>query len=116
LASGVLIGKYNEGFPTDTRLGIEGMDWLKERALVPANIEIAKKLSILAKELGVSLPVLAIALCLKNENVSTVILGASKTPQLMENFKALEAKKKLTLDVMEKIEVILGNKPKAADY
>jgi aryl-alcohol dehydrogenase-like predicted oxidoreductase len=48
--------------------------------------------------------------------VSTVILGASKTTQLTENFKALEAKQKLTAEVMDKIELILGNKPKAADY
>jgi voltage-dependent potassium channel beta subunit len=116
LASGVLTGKYNDGFPTDTRLGIEGMDWLKDRTLTTDNIEKAKKLAAFAKELGLSLPVLAIAWCLRNENVSTVILGASKTNQLLENFKALEAKQKLTAEVMEKIELILGNKPKPADY
>jgi voltage-dependent potassium channel beta subunit len=116
LASGVLTGKYNDGFPNDTRLGIEGMDWLKDRTLASANVEAAKKLTAFAKELGMSLPVLAIAWCLKNENVSTVILGASKTTQLTENFKALEAKQKLTAEVMDKIELILGNKPKAADY
>jgi voltage-dependent potassium channel beta subunit len=116
LASGVLTGKYNDGFPTDTRLGIEGMDWLKDRTLASTNVEAAKKLAAFAKELGMSLPVLAIAWCLKNENVSTVILGASKTTQLTENFKALEAKQKLTAEVMDKIELILGNKPKAADY
>jgi voltage-dependent potassium channel beta subunit len=116
LASGVLTGKYNDGFPTDTRLGIEGMDWLKDRTLTAENIEKAKKLSVVSKDIGLSLPVLAIAWCLKNENVSTVILGASKTNQLTENFKALEAKQKLTTEVMEKIELILGNKPKASDY
>jgi aryl-alcohol dehydrogenase-like predicted oxidoreductase len=116
LASGVLTGKYNDGFPTDTRLGIEGMDWLKDRTLTTENIEKAKKLSVVSKDIGLSLPVLAIAWCLKNENVSTVILGASKTNQLTENFKALEAKQKLTTEVMEKIELILGNKPKTSDY
>jgi voltage-dependent potassium channel beta subunit len=116
LASGVLTGKYNDGFPNDTRLGIEGMDWLKDRTLASANVEAAKRLTAFAKELGMSLPVLAIAWCLKNENVSTVILGAYKTTQLTENFKALEAKQKLTAEVMDKIELILGNKPKAADY
>jgi voltage-dependent potassium channel beta subunit len=116
LASGVLTGKYNDGFPTDTRLGIEGMDWLKDRTLTIENVEKAKKLTAFSKELGVSLPVLAIAWCLKNENVSTVILGASKTNQLTENFKALGAKQKLTTEVLGKIELILGNKPKTADY
>ena len=58
-----------------------------------------------------SLPVLAIAWCLKNQQVSTVILGASKTAQLKENFKAIEAKNKLTTDVMLQIEKILNNTP-----
>jgi voltage-dependent potassium channel beta subunit len=116
LASGVLSGKYNAGFQNDTRLSIPGMDWLKESALAEKNIEKARKLAALANELGMSQAVLAIAWCLKNENVSTVILGASKVEQLKENFKALEAKEKLTEEVMERIEKILDNKPKLPDY
>jgi voltage-dependent potassium channel beta subunit len=116
LASGVLSGKYNDGFPDDTRLNIEGLGWLKDQALVDINLQRAKKLSALAKELGMSMAVMAIAWCLKNENVSTVILGASKTTQLTENFKALEEKQKLTPEVMAKIDEMLGNKPKAPEY
>jgi voltage-dependent potassium channel beta subunit len=116
LASGVLSGKYNNGFPTDTRLGIEGLEWLKDRTLADANLAKVRKLTAFAKELGLPLPVLAIAWCLKNENVSTVILGASKTSQLTENFKAQEAKKQLTDEVMKKIEEIISNKPKHPDY
>jgi aryl-alcohol dehydrogenase-like predicted oxidoreductase len=71
----------------------------------------AEKLTALAKDLGMTLPVLAIAWCLKNNNVSTVILGASKTAQLKENFKASEAKNKLTPEVMLQIEKILNNTP-----
>jgi voltage-dependent potassium channel beta subunit len=111
LASGVLTGKYNEGFVEDTRLSILGMDWLKESALQRENIERAKALTTFAKELGLSLPVLSIAWCLKNPNVSTVILGASKTTQLTENFQALDAMEVLTPEVMEKIETILNNRP-----
>jgi len=116
LASGVLTGKYNDGFPADTRLGIEGLGWLKDSALVEANLERAKKLSAFAAEIGMNMPVLAIAWCLKNPNVSTVILGASKTAQLVENFKALEAKEKLTNEVMTRIDEILNNKPLLPAY
>ncbi|MFT4770085.1 MAG: aryl-alcohol dehydrogenase-like predicted oxidoreductase [Cryomorphaceae bacterium] len=56
------------------------------------------------------------AWCLKNENVSTVILGASKASQLEENLKAAEVKSKLTPEVMEEIEVILDNKPQHPQF
>jgi voltage-dependent potassium channel beta subunit len=112
LASGVLTGKYNQNKdPKGTRLNMEGMDWLKKSVLEKENIKKAEKLTALAKDLGMTLPVLAIAWCLKNNNVSTVILGASKTAQLKENFKASEAKNKLTPEVMLQIEKILNNTP-----
>lgn len=112
LASGVLTGKYNGNKnPKGTRLNMEGMDWLKKNVLEKENIKKAEKLTILAKDLGMTLPVLAIAWCLKNPNVSTVILGASKTAQLKENFKAIEAKSKLSTEVMIKIDLILNNVP-----
>ena len=116
LASGLLSGKYNDGFPTDTRLGLQGLDWLKDRTLVEANLARARRLNGLAAELGISMPVLAIAWCLKNENVSTVILGASKVAQLTENFGALAAQKKLTPEIMQRIEQLLDNAPKHPEY
>jgi voltage-dependent potassium channel beta subunit len=112
LASGLLTGKYNSGMPTDNRLHIEGMDWLKERTLGDqSRIEKTQKLAAIAKEVNVSLPKLAIAWCLKNPNVSTAILGASKPEQLKETITAYELLPLLTDEVMEKIEVILQNKP-----
>lgn len=111
LASGILSGKYNDSFPTDTRLGMEGLDWLKDKNFTAERIEKVKKLTDLAKELNLNLPVMSLAWCLKNPHVSTVILGASKEKQLIENLKALEAKKLLTNDVMEKIDAILENSP-----
>ncbi len=112
LASGILTGKYNDGFPTDTRLGMEGMEWLKNRELVSERIEKVKKLSVLAKELGVSMATLAIAWAIKPTFVSTAILGASKVSQLQENLKAIEvAQTILNEEVMQKIEDILQNKP-----
>lgn len=111
LASGVLTGKYNDGFPQGTRLGIEGLDWLRDNALVEANLKRVKELTKFAFDLGMTMPILALAWCLKNENVSTVILGASKASQLQENFKAFEGRDRLTPQVMEQIEQILKNKP-----
>jgi voltage-dependent potassium channel beta subunit len=112
LASGLLTGKYNQAAPADTRLQIEGMDWLRERTLGdPSRIEKTKQLDALAKELGTSLPKLAIAWCVKNPNVSTAILGASKPQQLKETLSALDVLPLLSLEVSEKIENILQNKP-----
>lgn len=116
LASGVLTGKYNEGTPEDTRLMMEGLEWLKDRNLVKENLEKVRNLSNLAKEIGLSMPLLAIAWCLKNPNVSSVILGASKKEQLQENLKALEAKENLTPEIMTRIETILKNKPESPQF
>ena len=116
LASGILSGKYNEQFPDDTRLGMEGLEWLKERNLTQERISAVLALGNLAKELGLSLPVISLAWCLKNPNVSTVILGASKLQQLQENMQALEAQLLLTVEVMQRIEDILQNKPEFPAY
>lgn len=111
LASGVLTGKYNKGKAKNTRFDIEGLDWLKDKMLVKENMKRVEKLEKIAKEINLSMPVMALAWCLKNPHVSTVMLGASKTAQLKENFKAVAAKEKLTTEVMEKIEKALNNKP-----
>ncbi len=116
LGSGLLTGKYNTATPTDTRLQIEGMEWLKERMFQPGRIEKVKQLVTIAEELSISLPVLALAWVLKNEHVSTAILGASKVSQLEENLKALDAVALLTPEVMERIDTILANKPVQALY
>lgn len=117
LGSGLLTGKYNNGDPKDTRLHIEGMDWLKERTLGDqSRIEKTKKLDVLAKELGTTLPKLAIAWTVKNPNVSTTILGASKVEQLKETITSLNVVPLLTDEVMTKIEKILNNKPVLAQY
>ena len=107
LASGILTGKYNAGFPTEKRLGMDGLYWLKEKNFTEGKIQKAIALTKLSAEIGLSLPVLSLAWCLKNNNVSTVILGASKTSQLSENLKAISAQELLTTDVMERIELIM---------
>lgn len=117
LASGLLSGKYNNGVPADNRLHIEGMEWLKERTLgEPSKLDKTKALAKLAEELGTSLPKLAVAWTIKNPHVSTAILGASKKEQLIENLKALDVVPLLSNEIMEKIELILNNKPILAQF
>ena len=111
LASGLLSGKYNNGIPSDTRAKLKGYEWLQEYVLTPQNIEKVKKLQDIAKELGSTVAQLALAWCLKNPNVSSVITGATRPEQVVENMKAPEVVPKLSSEVMEKIEVVLGNKP-----
>lgn len=113
LASGLLSGKYNNGMPDEkTRLDLPNLEWLKERMLQEEKLEKSRQLDALAKDLGTTLPRLALAWCLKNPNVSTVITGGSKSSHLKENLKATEDVAKLTPEVMERIEEVLGNKPK----
>lgn len=111
LGSGILTGKYNDGMAESTRLSMDGMEWLKDKSLVEENLEKVRKLTVLAKEIGTTMPKLAIAWCLKNENVSTAILGASKVSQLEETLTAIDDVQLLTTEVMEKIHGILGNEP-----
>ena len=110
LASGLLTGKYSKGVPKGTRLDIKGMEWLKEEILrkpgVEKRIAAVPRLAAIAKELGTSLPCLGIAWCLKNPNVSSVILGASRVEQLTENLGALGLSEKLTPQVMKEIDAI----------
>lgn len=114
LASGLLTGKYNNGIPEGTRISLPGYEWLRKRfegEEFQKKIDIVKQLAGLSKELGCTLPQMALAWCLKNPNVSTVITGASRPEQVVENMQAIEVAKQLTPDVMDKIEGILGNKP-----
>lgn len=116
LASGLLTGKYNNGIPEGSRLAIEGFDWLKERLIMEEKIEKVKQLLELANELGCSLPALSIAWCIKNPNVTTAILGATRKEQLLDNLTALQAVELLNTEVLQKIESIMQNKPVLAEY
>lgn len=117
LASGILTGKYNTATPPDaTRLNIEGLEWLKDKTLTEQNLKKVEALQAIAADLGTTMPLLALAWCLKNQNVSTVILGASKLSQLEENLKASEVKYQLTDELMTAIDEVLGNKPMAPTF
>lgn len=104
LASGILSGKYDHGIPPDSRLA-------KEAWLIPPNFQeqVAKviQLSKLANELHCTTSQLAIAWCLKNPQVSSVITGATSKEQLLENLEAIEVKSMLTSDILKQIDVIL---------
>lgn len=115
LASGLLTGKYNDGVPEGSRLSLEKYDWLRERLLETESgrrkLEKVKELSTIADEAGIPMPQFALAWCLKNENVSTVITGASKAEQVDQNMKAIDVMDQMTPDIMERIEEVLDNKP-----
>ncbi len=111
LASGLLTKKYLDKFPPNTRLSIEGLEWLKERNLTEERIHKVTAISQLADNLGISLPRLAIAWCLINPNVTSVILGASREEQLVETLESHTATLLLTPEVIQKLETILDNKP-----
>lgn len=116
LASGLLTGKYNDGVPEGSRLALEGFEWLKDRTLSDEKIGRVRNLGNLAKELGTSLATLSIAWCIKNNNVTTAILGATKEEQLLENLKALDVLPLLTDEVMTNIDEIMGTKPEMPQY
>ena len=114
LDSGILTGKYNQGIPKDSRLDLDGFDWLREgyeSEEGKVKIEKVGKLMPIAEELDCTMAQLALAWCLKNPNVSTVITGASRPEQVVENMAALEVVPKLTDEVMENIEAVLENRP-----
>ena len=111
MASGLLSGKYNDADPKDARFSMDNLEWLRNRLLIEPNIHKVKLLQKIAERLNTSLAKLAIAWCLKNPHVSTVILGASKASQLKENLTALEVVPLLTNEIMLEIDEITGTKP-----
>lgn len=114
LASGILTGKYNEGVPEDSRLNLPGYEWLRKNLHSEkgqANLEKVRQMSDIAADLETNMARLALAWCLKNPNVSTVITGASRIEQIHDNMAALDVLPKLTDEVMSRLEEILDNKP-----
>ncbi len=114
LASGVLTGKYNNGIPDDSRLNLKGYEWLRKEIETPEGqyrIQKVKNLQEIAEERGMNLAQLAIAWCLQNPFVSTVILGASRIEQLEDNLHAAEHAARLDPETIEHLESILQNRP-----
>jgi len=110
LASGLLTGKYNAGVPTEARLGREGLGWLQRSVLGEegARVERARRFVAAAQELGIAPAPLAIAWCLRNPHVSSVILGASRPEQLIQNLEALELSERLSEGDWQRVEAAVG--------
>jgi len=107
LASGILSGKYAKGIPAGSRLSLPGYEWLKDRFPQEVLSSVAA-LEPIARDLGGTPSQLAIAWCLRNPHVSTVITGASRLEQLQENMKALDLLPKLTQQILEEIDKALA--------
>ena len=108
LASGLLSGKYASGVPSDSRAAIKGFEWLAERILEPTRLAKVQSLVPIAQDLGCTLAQMSIAWCLMNPHVSTVITGASRPEQVVENMCALDVVPKLTPEVMARIDAAVA--------
>lgn len=108
LASGLLSGKYSKGIPKDSRGALKGYEWLQDRLTDQERLRKVAALEPIAKELGATISQLALAWCLKNPFVSTVITGASRVEQVHENMKAGEIAPKITPEIMERIDAVFG--------
>jgi voltage-dependent potassium channel beta subunit len=115
LASGLLTGKYNNGIPAGSRGTLKGYDWLRDELTDQEKLAKVRALEPITKELGCTLSQLALAWCLKNPFVSTVITGASRVEQVHENMKAAEVAPKLTPEVIERIDQIFEIKEEEED-
>jgi aryl-alcohol dehydrogenase-like predicted oxidoreductase len=107
LSSGLLTGKYDRGIPPGTRALLKGYEWLAERLTDQGKVATVRRLAPIAADLGCTLAQMSLAWCLKNPNVSTVITGASRPAQVVENMSALDVVGKLTPEVMATIEAAL---------
>jgi voltage-dependent potassium channel beta subunit len=106
LASGLLTGKYLDGVPEDSRAALPGYEWLKDGLTNEARNQQVRELMGVAERLDVTVAQLAIAWCASNPHVSTVITGASRPEQVVENMGALRALEQLTPEVKTEIEGI----------
>ena len=108
LASGLLTGKYRDGVPADSRGSLPAYQFLAEQLTNPERLARVERLRPIAAELGCSLAQLAIAWCARNPHVSTVITGASRVSQVVDNFAALDVMRLLTDDVMARIDAAVA--------
>jgi voltage-dependent potassium channel beta subunit len=115
LASGLLSGKYQKGIPPGSRGALESYAFLRDGLTDPAKNAIVGKLEGVAKELGCTLAQLALAWCVRNPHVSTVITGATRVEQITENMKALDVVPRLVPDVLARIDAIVSPAAPAAN-
>nr|XP_057935702.1 voltage-gated potassium channel subunit beta-1a isoform X2 [Doryrhamphus excisus] len=114
LACGIITGKYENGIPESSRASMKSYQWLKEKIVSDDGRKQQaklKELNHIAEKVGCTLPQLAVAWCLRNEGVSSVLLGTSNPEQLTENLGAIQVLPKMTSHVVSEIDHILGNRP-----
>ncbi len=111
LASGQLTGKYLNGIPVDSRGSLQGYNWLTPQLTDDIRNQKIRQLGEVAGKLSCSLSQFALAWCLVNPHVSTVITGASRPAQVTENMQALKFVPDFTPDVIQEIEAIMDNNP-----
>ncbi|MDE1857448.1 MAG: aldo/keto reductase [Thaumarchaeota archaeon] len=111
LASGLLTGKYNGGIPSGSRASLPGYEWIRDSVITPEKVSKVRKLEPIAKELGCTMAQLGLAWTRRNDDVSTVITGATTPEQVGENMASLEYVSALTPDVLARIDGIFENKP-----
>ena len=111
LASGLLTGKYDHGVPEDSRAGHADNAWLRERLASAdgrADLARAKRVGAIARELGVAPVQLALAWCLRNPDVSSVILGASRRAQIEQNLGAVDLVARLDASLMRRLDAAVA--------
>uniref|UniRef100_A0A4W6E8E2 Voltage-gated potassium channel subunit beta-1 n=1 Tax=Lates calcarifer TaxID=8187 RepID=A0A4W6E8E2_LATCA len=114
LACGIITGKYENGVPESSRASMKPYQWLREKIMSEDGRKQQaklKELAHIAEKLGCTLPQLAIAWCLRNEGVSSVLLGSSNPTQLTENLGAIQVIPKMTAGIASEVDHILGNRP-----
>jgi voltage-dependent potassium channel beta subunit len=109
LASGLLTGKYLDGTPEDSRATLPGYEWLRGQLTDPEANAKVRALARIAADLDCPLAHLAIAWCAANPHVSTVITGASRPEQVVENLAALDVLERLDPTVMARIDAAVGD-------
>jgi voltage-dependent potassium channel beta subunit len=109
LASGLLTGKYRDGVPSDSRAQLQGYEWLAKKLTDQGANNIVGRLAEVSDQLGCSLAQLSLAWILLNPNVSTVITGASRVEQIHENMKAIDVVQKITPEIKQRMEEIVGD-------
>lgn len=109
LASGLLTGKYRDGIPEGSRGALETMHWMRDRLTDPERLEQVAALEPIAGDMGASLAQFALAWCLQNPHVSSVITGASRVEQVAENMKAADFVDQFTPEVMARIDRVFDD-------
>jgi voltage-dependent potassium channel beta subunit len=110
LASGLLTGKYKAGVPEGSRATLKNYSFIKDRVTDAAKNAVVTKLEPIAAGLGCNMAQLALAWCLKNPHVSTVITGASRASQVVENMRAVEVAERIDAGLMQRISDLAGDK------